>query len=1211
MARRSGLVVAFVVLIALAGGSFSPPRSDAAVGGCTSIAQVEPALAELMVSQGVGGARTGSYALLTRGKETLVKAFLTTQTGCTIKTTDYVKITNATLTVSSGANPNLLFSNFATPPSLAPTIQSDSTADPIFVVPSANLTPLPLDATFTPTFTLTVTFNRKLGTATQNGQTKTFTYNGTTFERQTNALRIYVVPMGDASQPYSTQFTALDQTIVQNATQTLSRIYPTPSGVADLTAATGGLRYVVDTATMVDLRSISGAYTTIGGFTRFCGTSVNFSAIKGVLAQFLLTHNNANPGATADRVVGVVGGNTSTGSRISFGTEDGAGCADGMASVSSAESWVRLTPDPSRTGALMAMEVAHTFSLENNPSYHSSQVEADAGSDRAYNVVGRNRIAADHSVMNFNNTGSTWGNDNTLLEASDFASLLCKLKPTSAATTACSTPGNIGTATGVAAGEKFIIAGTTDGTIANTKVVEPYYALTTTCPPPLSGTCSVAETPAQDDSLLRLVQLDRSTSPPTSLANFGVPWSPAVTHEQGIASSVQTFYAAAPGGFSGLGTGEVRLVKVASAGDDPRAEVNGSATTLYSTLKKDAPVITSFGVTTIPTSGGSTTITRNQITPRIPPKPDIVILADTTGSMGPALQNVRDNVKMIVDEVKKAQTDAQFAAASYKDTPDFCASDPYVFRIEQALTGDPDVLKAAITPNPDVANSGWQTAPGQGCDRPEAQLNALYELATSTGIGYRSGSTRVIAWFGDAPGHDPSNGHTEADVISALSDGGFRVVAVNMSAEGSSLDADGQATRIANATGGVVKNTTAASEVANAILAGLRDLPATVTPAIDVDRCSPQLSAEGVITFDPTTATVPSGTTVTFTERITLPSGTAAGTYSCRIRFLINGRIVGDSLDPAFLQTISITVADTPKQEVTTTATSADPGTLVLDLIYQCNSFNFVAAVAVPPSAFTTTQATFTTNADTTNACARFGGGGTLVPFVSDGWNRVGGTTTATKSSDPKNPTAAIYSPAVGTSIAWNGTLPLRGTCEVAGVESPDCTLSWAIRAPNGTTTTVGGGTSRDVPAPMPNGWTQGVWTAILTVTYEGRSAQATRTFGTQYQFIGFLSPVDNPPLVNSGSAGKTFAMKWMLKSGATTISSLATVQATQFARATECVASPALAFANTSGQSTLRFDQANMQFVFNWQTPAQKGLYVFRLTLTDGSTHDACVQLS
>jgi hypothetical protein len=34
------------------------------------------------------------------------------------------------------------------------------------------------------------------------------------------------------------------------------------------------------------------------------------------------------------------------------------------------------------------------------------------------------------------------------------------------------------------------------------------------------------------------------------------------------------------------------------------------------------------------------------------------------------------------------------------------------------------------------------------------------------------------------------------------------------------------------------------------------------------------------------------------------------------------------------------------------------------------------------------------------------------------------------------------------------------------------------------------------------------------------------------------------------------------------------------------------------------------MQFVFNWQTPMQVGLYLFRLTLTDGTTHDACVNL-
>jgi len=393
--------------------------------------------------------------------------------------------------------------SFANTPALPPAIQPESLGDPIFVVPAGNLTPAPLDATFTPTFSVTITFNRKLGTTTQSAQTKTISISpGRTFERETNALRVYLVPMGDVSQPYNTQYTSTDQTIVQNAMQTFSRIYPVPAGIADLTATTGGVRYVVDTATILDLRSISGAYTTALGATRFCGTTLNFNAIKGLLAQYLLAHNTANPNATADRVVGVVGGNTTTG-RISFGTEDSIGCADGMASASSAESWVRLTPDPSRTGALMAMEVTHTFGLERNPSYHSSAIEADAGTDRAYNVAGRNRILSDHTVMDYNNTGSSWGNDNTLFEASDFGSLLCQLKPTSAGTTACPTPGNIGTSTGVAAGEKYVIAGTSDGLpgSGHSKVIEPYYSV------------NVAETPSLNSSELRLIQLDRSVSP--------------------------------------------------------------------------------------------------------------------------------------------------------------------------------------------------------------------------------------------------------------------------------------------------------------------------------------------------------------------------------------------------------------------------------------------------------------------------------------------------------------------------------------------------------------------------------------------------------------------------------------------------------------------------------------------------------------------------
>jgi hypothetical protein len=183
----------------------------------------------------------------------------------------------------------------------------------------------------------------------------------------------------------------------------------------------------------------------------------------------------------------------------------------------------------------------------------------------------------------------------------------------------------------------------------------------------------------------------------------------------------------------------------------------------------------------------------------------------------------------------------------------------------------------------------------------------------------------------------------------------------------------------------------------------------------------------------------------------------------------------------------------------------------------------------------------------------------------------------------------------------------------VSGVELPGSALSWSLRAPGSSSfTTVGGGTAIDVSAPSANGWTQGTWTAKLCVISACSTAFATVTFGVRYQFLGFFTPVDNPPAINTGNAGKSFALKWQLMSAGARVSNLATVAATTYALATACDPNTASGpFAKTSGNSVLRFDQANMQFVFNWQTPSTIGLYIFRLTLSDGSQHDACVNLT
>ena len=86
-----------------------------------------------------------------------------------------------------------------------------------------------------------------------------------------------------------------------------------------------------------------------------------------------------------------------------------------------------------------------------------------------------------------------------------------------------------------------------------------------------------------------------------------------------------------------------------------------------------------------------------------------------------------------------------------------------------------------------------------GGDDPEADFWGLYEAADTT--SWRAGSTRILVWFGDAQSHDPAGpppGVNEAQTIAALVAKSIKVMALDTGA----LDALGQATRIATATGG-------------------------------------------------------------------------------------------------------------------------------------------------------------------------------------------------------------------------------------------------------------------------------------------------------------------------------------------------------------------------------------------------------------------------
>lgn len=294
--------------------------------------------------------------------------------------------------------------------------------------------------------------------------------------------------------------------------------------------------------------------------------------------------------------------------------------------------------------------------------------------------------------------------------------------------------------------------------------------------------------------------------------------------------------------------------------------------------------------------GGSETITKSVETPEIPPNPDIVLLADTTTSMGASIGNVQSNSASIVSQVQSAQPTAQFAVADYKDVADFAGAH---FILRQQLTGDPGAIDSGI--------AAWTPLSGGGSDAAEDWLGALGTIPGA--VDFRSNGTPVVVMFGDSSSHDPSAGFDLASATTALQDAGIRVIAIAVpGADGflwNGLDSAGQASHVTSQTGGTL-TASDPDQVSNAILSELQNLPAEVTHSVS---CPSGVT----VTLSPASQTVTSGDTATFDETIVVANDAPQGqTLSCDVTFLINGEPAG----PDFVQQVHVEVLDVTPPEV-------------------------------------------------------------------------------------------------------------------------------------------------------------------------------------------------------------------------------------------------------------------------------------------------------
>ena len=225
--------------------------------------------------------------------------------------------------------------------------------------------------------------------------------------------------------------------------------------------------------------------------------------------------------------------------------------------------------------------------------------------------------------------------------------------------------------------------------------------------------------------------------------------------------------------------------------------------------------------------GESTQVDKTVTTPAIPPKLDICLLEDETGSFADDIGNLNAAASGIFDAITAAAPDSQFAVAGFRDY-----GDAWVYRLLSAM----NPAKAAW-----LAGVGSLTAGGGG-DTPEAQYDAIVSAASGSPFGPTCGwradpnVTRVLVVTTDAPFHVPPAPYVndQATTIAALNAQNIRVIGLPAPGAGGELGA------LAAATGGSTQPLSSNGDnIAAAILAGLSNLPVEVSMASD---CAAPLS---------------------------------------------------------------------------------------------------------------------------------------------------------------------------------------------------------------------------------------------------------------------------------------------------------------------------------------------------------------------------------
>jgi hypothetical protein len=332
-------------------------------------------------------------------------------------------------------------------------------------------------------------------------------------------------------------------------------------------------------------------------------------------------------------------------------------------------------------------------------------------------------------------------------------------------------------------------------------------------------------------------------------------------------------------------------------------------------------------------AGSSTTVHQTIQLDALPPKADILLAVDATGSMGTALTEARGDANTIVSQIQSQIPNARFAVADFKDYPfspfGIAPGDPslppdHPWQVDTDFTNNSGTVECTlidtVTLSPiECALNQFSAPPGSGGDNPEAYNRAFFEAYNDPHLSWASGSPRFMVVLGDALPHDatqnadfpacPNTGPTDpgpdgvqgnADdlrtqaTLTALRQANTNLSFVTYNPSGidwgSGFTTAGCQKQLAEYTGGQQVTRDSATDLSNQIVSLIRAAAANVDQ-VTFNVTSPDIEgANSWFTFTPPAlGPLVAPQTVPYDMTVTVPQSAALGTYHFTVHAVADG----------------------------------------------------------------------------------------------------------------------------------------------------------------------------------------------------------------------------------------------------------------------------------------------------------------------------------